>query len=98
MPVSDRLLCIWCVTRLQLLVANGYLGTFVMSDTIYVSGLFNGVNISPSHRARIPSTVNVAVTSTVQQDPASMCSPGYALNLTSATFIKRSCFGTLSSV
>ena len=43
--------------RLNPSVGNGYLATTVYSDTVYVSGIFNGRGTrTPSHRARIPST------------------------------------------
>jgi hypothetical protein len=59
------------------IVANGYLGTLVSSDTIYVGGVYNGYlgyirdkcsSISdnrrqtPSHRARIPATNSINIT------------------------------------
>eukprot|EP01112_Ceratiomyxa_fruticulosa_P003259 TRINITY_DN13628_c0_g1_i1.p1 TRINITY_DN13628_c0_g1~~TRINITY_DN13628_c0_g1_i1.p1 ORF type:complete len:707 (-),score=130.46 TRINITY_DN13628_c0_g1_i1:33-2153(-) len=43
-------------------VGNGFLATVIGSTTIYVNGVFNGLNsITPSHRARIPSTVNTDI-------------------------------------
>lgn len=43
--------------RLNPSVGNGYLATTVFSDTVYVSGIYNGRSTkTPSHRARIPST------------------------------------------
>ena len=42
--------------RLNPSVGNGYLATTVYSDTVYVSGIYNGRSTeTPSHRARIPS-------------------------------------------
>ena len=51
----------WSVPRSQLpMVGNGMLATQIMSDSIWVSGHFNGVLSSVSHRARIPATSAVA--------------------------------------
>lgn len=48
--------------RLNPSVGNGYLATTVFSDTVYVSGIFNGRGTkTPSHRARIPSTAAIIV-------------------------------------
>ena len=48
--------------RLNPSVGNGYLSTTVYSDTVYVSGIFNGRGTeTPSHRARIPSTSAIVV-------------------------------------
>ena len=50
--------------RLNPSVGNGYLATTVYSDTVYVSGIFNGRGTrTPSHRARIPSTAAIIVRS-----------------------------------
>lgn len=50
--------------RLNPSVGNGYLATTVCSDTVYVSGIFNGRGTkTPSHRARIPSTAAIIVRS-----------------------------------
>lgn len=43
-------------------IGNGYLATNVFSDAIYVDGIFNGYR-EDSHRARIPSTASIRVTS-----------------------------------
>jgi protein-glucosylgalactosylhydroxylysine glucosidase len=43
-------------------VGNGFAATRIGSDTLYIGGLFNGhLSTSPSHRARIPSPLNVGV-------------------------------------
>jgi len=43
-------------------IGNGNLATTVGSDTIYVSGLFNGLDSrDPSHRARIPSPIAISL-------------------------------------
>lgn len=48
--------------RLNPSVGNGYLATTVYSDTVYVSGIFNGRGTkTPSQRARIPSTAAIVV-------------------------------------
>lgn len=53
-----------CDPRLNPSVGNGYLATTVFSDTVYVSGIFNGRGTkTPSHRARIPSTAAIIVRS-----------------------------------
>lgn len=47
-------------------VGNGYIATVVYSDTVYLSGLFNGRGTTaPSHRARIPSTCDIQVRTNV---------------------------------
>ena len=43
-------------------VGNGHIATVVYSDTIYMNGLYNGER-GESHRARIPSYINVRVQS-----------------------------------
>lgn len=48
-------------------IGNGYLATNVFSDAIYVDGVFNGYR-EDSHRARIPSTASIRVTSEVISD------------------------------
>ncbi|KAH3765729.1 protein-glucosylgalactosylhydroxylysine glucosidase [Pelomyxa schiedti] len=64
-------------------IGNGYLATFVSSDTTYVSGVYNGEATSaPSHRARIPGTSSISITNAVD--------PIYALDLECAVFLKRS--------
>ena len=42
------------------LLSNGFLGTNIMTDSLFVSGVYNGFSsVTPSHRARIPATVSV---------------------------------------
>lgn len=48
-------------------IGNGYLATNVFSDAIYVDGVFNGYR-EDSHRARIPSTASIRVTSDVNSE------------------------------
>ncbi|XP_028400693.1 protein-glucosylgalactosylhydroxylysine glucosidase-like [Dendronephthya gigantea] len=45
--------------RLMATIGNGFLATRIFSDTIFVSGVYNGRRRQPSHRARIPSTVDI---------------------------------------
>ncbi|XP_072035583.1 protein-glucosylgalactosylhydroxylysine glucosidase-like [Amphiura filiformis] len=42
-------------------VGNGYIATVVYSDSIFMNGVYNGKDRT-SHRARIPSTANIAMT------------------------------------
>jgi protein-glucosylgalactosylhydroxylysine glucosidase len=51
------------VLALQPLMGNGYLSHAkgVRSDTMYVSGVYNGETTSPSHRAALPATLAVTV-------------------------------------
>ncbi|KAK7507084.1 hypothetical protein BaRGS_00001935 [Batillaria attramentaria] len=42
-------------------IGNGHVATVVQSETIYMNGLYNGLNTT-SHRARIPSTAAVKIT------------------------------------
>jgi hypothetical protein len=63
-------------------IGNGYLGTQIGSDSIYVSGVYNGIGSeTPSHRARIPSTVAFHAPGTVEHT---------AMNLREATYYRRS--------
>lgn len=63
-------------------VGNGFLATQIGSQDIYVSLLYNGyLTDTPSHRARIPSTVNIAAPGTVSDA---------ALMLRNATYVRRS--------
>ena len=40
-------------------IGNGFLATRIFSDSIFVSGVYNGRRRKPSHRAKIPSTVDI---------------------------------------
>ena len=63
-------------------IGNGYLATQIGSDAIYVAGVYNGAaTTDPSHRARVPSTVNFR---------APGISSHAALNLREATYYRRS--------
>ncbi|KAJ4458271.1 putative Endoribonuclease Dicer [Paratrimastix pyriformis] len=46
--------------RLETSVANGYFGWVVASNDLYIQGVFNGAATKgPSHRARVPSYLNL---------------------------------------
>lgn len=73
-------------TRLVPSIGNGYLATVFESDTLFISGVYNGnaTEDRPSHRARIPG-----ITSVVWQHPREIIM-GIALDLQNAAVIKRS--------
>lgn len=62
-------------------IGNGFLATNVFSDAIYVDGVFNGYR-EDSHRARIPSTAAIRVTSDV-------ISEVYLLDMWNGVFIHK---------
>ena len=48
------------------MIGNGKIATVIHKQDIFVSGLYNGKSIStPSHRARIPSTMNRRIGDTI---------------------------------
>ncbi|XP_077868939.1 protein-glucosylgalactosylhydroxylysine glucosidase-like [Saccoglossus kowalevskii] len=61
-------------------VANGYLGTIVYSENLYLNGFYNGRGLN-SHRAKIPSPCNVRVSLPVLQ-----CEEIYRLDVKEAVF------------
>ena len=63
------------------MVGNGMLATQIMSDSIWVSGLYNGHLDTVSHRARIPATNAV---------PAPGLESAAALDVREATYFRRS--------
>ena len=64
------------------MLGNGLLATQVMSDSIWLSGVFNGyLTQAPSHRARVPATNAVA---------APGVQSGAALDVREATYFRRS--------
>jgi protein-glucosylgalactosylhydroxylysine glucosidase len=64
------------------MIGNGFVATQIATDSIYLSGLFNGYLTSgPSHRARVPATNNVPAPGT--PGPA-------AIHLREATYLRRS--------
>uniref|UniRef100_A0A6B2KZB4 Protein-glucosylgalactosylhydroxylysine glucosidase n=1 Tax=Arcella intermedia TaxID=1963864 RepID=A0A6B2KZB4_9EUKA len=70
-------------------IGNGYLATVISSDTIYVSGLFNGLNtVDPSHRAVIPATQSFTLTNSI--------TTATALDLRRGTYFRRGTIGKAS--
>ena len=73
--------------RLNPSVGNGYLATTVYSDTVYVSGIFNGRGTqTPSHRARIPSTSSIVIRSNLSSNATE---ESFSLNVEQAVFYHR---------
>eukprot|EP01022_Parablepharisma_sp_SALTPOND_P032450 TRINITY_DN8460_c0_g1_i2.p1 TRINITY_DN8460_c0_g1~~TRINITY_DN8460_c0_g1_i2.p1 ORF type:complete len:729 (+),score=78.46 TRINITY_DN8460_c0_g1_i2:210-2396(+) len=70
-------------------IGNGYLATMIFSDSVYIAGVYNG-NMTdydnPSHRARVPSTLNITVTS-IDGKPAGKVD--CALDLEAGRYIER---------
>lgn len=64
-------------------IGNGHLATTVFSDTVYMNGLYNGLN-GRSHRARIPNWANIRLSSL-----ATHHLPVYSLNTKEAVFNMR---------
>ena len=65
-------------------VGNGYVAAIPTSDTMYISGLFNGrSSITPSHRAKVPFPLAV---SAANKDAGSSV---YALDVREAAFLER---------
>ena len=63
-------------------IANGFVGTQVMTDSIFVSGVYSGYSsIAPSHRARIPATNAVPA-------PGNTTAAGW--DIRRATYMRRS--------
>ena len=70
-------------------IGNGFLATTVNSDTLYISGVYNGYNnTTPSHRARIPGF------SSIDFSARGEVVVGFALDLETATYHKRSLIGS----
>lgn len=64
-------------------IGNGFVSTFIGSSEIYIAGLFNGfLDITPSHRAQVPSPINYKISINGQ----SLQNTGYLLNIEQATF------------
>lgn len=73
--------------RLNPSVGNGYLATTVYSDTVYVSGIFNGRGTrTPSHRARIPSTSAIVIRSNLSSNATEEI---FSLNVAQGVFYHR---------
>ena len=63
-------------------IGNGFLATQLMTESIWVSGLFNGyLTETPSHRARIPATNSISAPGTESSA---------ALHIRNATYLRRS--------
>jgi hypothetical protein len=63
-------------------IGNGFLATQLMTESIWVSGLFNGyLTETPSHRARIPATNAISAPGTES---------AAALHIRNATYYRRS--------
>ena len=63
-------------------IGNGFLATTIASDSVYVSGLYNGyLTTGPSHGARVPAPLAVRAPGTVSD---------VALQLREATYYRRS--------
>ena len=87
-------------------VGNGYIGTQIGSDSMFVSGVYNGIaSETPSHRARIPSTVAFRGPGTVEHTALNLrevrsqewgsigdrhCAPSRPVSLWQATYYRRS--------
>lgn len=56
--------------RLYPTIGNGHIATVVRSDTIYINGVYNG-RTGSSHRARVPSTVSIAIQNLTEPDELS---------------------------
>jgi protein-glucosylgalactosylhydroxylysine glucosidase len=68
--------------RTQPNIGNGYVGTIITSDTVFIGGVYNGHSYTtPSHRARIPSPLLTSV------KDADVCAT--ALDLTNGLYIRR---------
>lgn len=69
-------------------IANGFIATVVGSDAIYIANTFNGPTdgLQPSHRARIPSFLNIHVASS----SISAC----GLDMRNAAYYRRSQIGS----
>ena len=73
--------------RLNPSVGNGYLATTVYSDTVYVSGVYNGRGTqTPSHRARIPSTAAIVLRSNLSSNAPKET---FSLNVEQGVFYHR---------
>ena len=77
------------IQELMATIGNGYVSTRIFHDSIYLAGVFSGyLNVTPSHRARIPSTVNFTVDYNVTDYGFSELI-GLALDLEYAVFYMR---------
>ena len=69
------------------MIGNGFVATQVMSDTLFISGVFNGyLTKDPSHRAVVPAALGaIAVPA-----PTGAVSADAALDIREATYYRRS--------
>lgn len=80
--------------RLNPSVGNGYLATTVFSDTVYVSGIYNGRSTkTPSHRARIPSTSAIVLRTNLSSNATEKI---FSLNVEQGVFYHRFLAGNFS--
>jgi trehalose/maltose hydrolase-like predicted phosphorylase len=72
-------------------MGNGYLSHAkgVRSDTIFISGVFNGETTSPSHRARIPANLAVTINNTI--------TTGVLLDIETGVYYRRGTFSSSST-
>lgn len=72
--------------RLMATIGNGFLATSVFSDSVFVSGVYNGRRREPSHRARVPSTASIRMSLV---DKAVTTSTTYSLDVQKGVFTHR---------
>ena len=72
--------------RLMATIGNGFLATSAFSDSVFVSGVYNGRRRKPSHRGRIPSTAAIRMS---LDDKATTTSVTYSLDVKKGLFTHR---------
>ena len=72
--------------RLMATVGNGFLATSVFSDSVFVSGVYNGRRREPSHRARVPSSVAIRMS---LEDKTVATTTTYSLDVQKGLFTHR---------
>ena len=72
--------------RLMATIGNGYLATSIYSDSVFLSGVYNGRRREPSHRARVPSTVAIRMSI---EDGAATANASYSLDVGKGLFTHR---------
>ena len=73
--------------RLMATIGNGYLATRIYSDSVFVSGVYNGRRREPSHRTRVPSTV--AIRMSLENDSDVTTNNFYSLDVERSLFTHR---------
>ena len=73
--------------RLMATIGNGYIATRIYSDSVFVSGVYNGRRREPSHRARVPSTV--AIHMSLENDNDVITNNFYSLDVERGLFTHR---------